>query len=205
MPVLRVTDKTSEKRGEFLLGETSVILSYLEEILAPPGTMLNKDLPLQTRARTQMITDASLYFTNRVWQMSVEKDWLAPPSRDIIWKAIVTRYLRSTEAALGELQKEMKVVPTEGDQLTVLNATVTTAITFIIQVFPSAKLALTPGGNFPLCGELWKAVMTRPRVVAYWKEHKIVEKRWTITEYATAGWIAKEAAKYDSMQLLANL
>ncbi|OAX42407.1 hypothetical protein K503DRAFT_363772 [Rhizopogon vinicolor AM-OR11-026] len=38
MPVLRVTDKTSEKRGEFLLGETSVILSYLEEILAVPGT-----------------------------------------------------------------------------------------------------------------------------------------------------------------------
>jgi len=133
------------------------------------------------------------------------QDWLAPPSRNIIWKAIVTRYLRNTEAALGELQKEMKVVPADTNQLTVLNATVTAAITFITQAFPSAKLALTPGGNFPLCGELWKAVMTRPRVVAYWNEHKIFEKAWTFTEYATAEWIAKEAAKYDSTQVLANL
>ncbi|KAG2350456.1 hypothetical protein BDR05DRAFT_23718 [Suillus weaverae] len=74
MPVLRVTDKSSEQRSEFLLGETSAILSYLEEILAPPGaTQLNKDLPLQTRVRTQMIREASLFFTNRVWQLSVEK------------------------------------------------------------------------------------------------------------------------------------
>jgi hypothetical protein len=133
------------------------------------------------------------------------QDWLAPPSRDIIWKAIVTRYLRNTEAALVELQKEMEVVPADTNQLTVLNATVAAAITFITQVFPSAKLALTSGGNFPLCGELWKAVMTRPRVVAYWKEHKILEKAWTITEYGTAEWIAKEAVKYDSTQVLANL
>lgn len=133
------------------------------------------------------------------------QDWLAPPSRDIIWKAIATRYLRNTEAALGELQEEMKVVPTDTHQLTVLNATVATAITFITQVFPSAKLALTSGGNFPLCVELWKAVMTRPRVVAYRKEHKIFEKPWTVTEYGTAEWIAKEAVKYDSTQVLANL
>jgi hypothetical protein len=123
----------------------------------------------------------------------------------MIWKALVTRYLRNTEAALGELQKEMKVVPAEEDQLTVLNATVAAAIMFITQVFPSAKVALTPGGKFPLCGELWKAVIIRPRVVAYWNENKIDEKAWTITEYGTAEWIAKEAAKYDSTQLLANL
>ncbi|KAG1755194.1 uncharacterized protein EDB91DRAFT_279001 [Suillus paluster] len=191
--------------SEFLLGETTAILSYLEEILAPPGATLNKDLPLQTRVRAQMITEASLYFTNRVWQLSVEKDWLAPPSRDKIWKAITSRYLRNTEAALRELQKDMKVVPGETDQLTVLHATVTAAITFITQMFPSAKLALRPGGNCPLCGQVWKTVVTRPRVVAYWKEHKIADKAWTITEYGTADWIAEEAAKYDSPQLLAHL
>jgi len=119
---------------------------------------------------------------------------------------MVIRYLRNTEAALRGLQKEIKVVPAEADQLTVLNTTVAAAITFITQVFPSAKLALTtPGAKFPLCGELWRAVMTRPRVVAYWSEHKIAEKAWTITEYGTAEWIAKEAAKYDSTQLLAKL
>lgn len=205
VPVLRVTDKSSEPRSEFLLGETPAILSYLEEILAPPGATLNKDLPLQTRVRAQMIKEGSLFFTNKVWQLSVEKDWLAPPSRDKIWKAIASRYLRNTEAALGELQKEMKVVPAETDQLTALHATVTAAITFITQMFPSARLALRPGGNCPLCGQLWEAVMTRPRVVAYWKEHKIDEKAWTITDYGTAAWIAKEAAKYDSPRLLANL
>ncbi|KAG1757480.1 hypothetical protein EDB19DRAFT_1657640 [Suillus lakei] len=205
VPVLRVIDKSSEQRSDFLLGETSAILSYLEEILAPPGATLNKDLPLQTRVRTQMIKEASLFFTNRVWQLSVEKDWLAPPSRDKIWKAITVRYLRNTEAALGELKKEMKVVPAETDQLTALHATVTAAITFITQVFPSAKLGLRAGGHFPLCGQLWKAVMTRPRVVTYWKEHKIAEKAWSITEYGTAEWIAKEAAKYDSPRLLAKL
>jgi len=41
VPVLRVTEKTSEKQNEFLLGETSAILSYLEEILAPPGGMVS--------------------------------------------------------------------------------------------------------------------------------------------------------------------
>lgn len=205
VPVLRVTDKSSEQRSEFLLGETSAILSYLEEIVTPPGATLNKDLPLQTRARIQMIKEASLFFTNRVWQLSVEKDWLAPPSRDKIWKAITVRYLRNTEVALRELQKEMKVVPAEMGQLTVLHATVAAAITFITQVFPSAKRGLTPGGDFPLCGQLWMAVMTRPRVVAYWKEHRIAEKAWTVSEYGTAEWIAREAAKYDSPSLLAKL
>ncbi|KAG2121000.1 uncharacterized protein F5147DRAFT_14971 [Suillus discolor] len=73
VPILRVTDKSSKQRSEFLLGETSAILSYLEEILTLPGTTLNKDLPLQTRARTQMIKEASLFFTNRVWQLSGEE------------------------------------------------------------------------------------------------------------------------------------
>jgi len=205
VPILRVTDKSSKQRSEFLLGETSAILSYLEEILTLPGTTLNKDLPLQTRARTQMIKEASLFFTNRVWGLSVEEDWLAPPSRDKIWKAITVRYLRNTEAALGELQKEMRVVPEEMGPLTALHATVAAAITFITQVFPSVKRGLVPGGNFPLCGQLWIAVMTRPRIVAYWKEHAIAEKAWTITEYGTAEWIAREAAKYDSPSLLAKL
>ncbi|KAG1885818.1 hypothetical protein F4604DRAFT_1728302 [Suillus subluteus] len=205
VPVLRVTDKSSEQRSEFLLGETSAILSYLEEILTPPGATLNKDLPLQTRVRIQMIKEASLFFTNRVWQLSAEKDTQTPPSRDKIWKAITVRYLRNTEAALRELQKEMKVVPAETGQLTALHATVAASITFITQVFPSAKRGLTPGGDFPLCGQLWMAVMTRPRVVAYWKEHMIAEKAWTFSEYATAEWIASEAAKYDSPSLLAKL
>jgi glutathione S-transferase len=205
VPVLRVTDKSSEQRSEFLLGETPAILSYLEEILSPPGATLNKELPLQTRARIQMIREASMFFTNRVWQLSVEKDWLAPPSRDKIWKAITVRYLRNTEAALRELQKETKVVPAETDRLTTLHATVAAAITFITQLFPSAQRGLTSGGDFPLCGQLWMAVMTRPRVVTYWKEHTIAEKAWTITEYGTAEWIAREAAKYDSASLLAKL
>jgi hypothetical protein len=41
VPVLRVTDKTSEKPGEFVLGETPAILSYLEEILTPPGALVS--------------------------------------------------------------------------------------------------------------------------------------------------------------------
>jgi len=45
MPVLRVTNKTSEEKGELLLGETSAILSYLEEILAPPGAMVSLMCP----------------------------------------------------------------------------------------------------------------------------------------------------------------
>jgi hypothetical protein len=99
----------------------------------------------------------------------------------------------------------MKIVPEETDPLTALHATVAAAVTFITQLFPSAKRGLIPGGNFPLCGQLWMAVMTRPRVVAYWEEHKIAEKAWTIVEYGTAEWIARAAAKYDSPSLLAKL
>lgn len=99
----------------------------------------------------------------------------------------------------------MKVVPEETDPLTALHATVAAAITFITQLFPSAKRGLMPGENFPLCGQLWMVVITRPKVVAYWEEHMIVEKAWTIVEYGTAEWIAREAAKYDSLSLLAKL
>jgi hypothetical protein len=50
LPVLHVTDKTSESGGEFLLGETPAILSYLEEILAPPGAMVSLMCELVTVA-----------------------------------------------------------------------------------------------------------------------------------------------------------
>ena len=48
LPILRVTGNTSDDGGEFLLGETSAILSYLEETLAPPGAMVNLSRELTT-------------------------------------------------------------------------------------------------------------------------------------------------------------
>ncbi|KAH7911957.1 hypothetical protein BJ138DRAFT_1149498 [Hygrophoropsis aurantiaca] len=195
LPVLRVK-ASNESDKDFVLGETSAILTFLEEYLAP-RTILPLDLPPETRARLRMIIEASLFFLNRVFQMSKDKDWLAPPTRHVIWNGIVTPYLRSTEKALSNLQSAA-VIPSGADNLTALNAVVSAAICFITDLFPSSRLSLGVGGKYELCGRMWSAVEQRPRLQSYRETNQIQAKRWTISEYGTAKWIAEEAMKYDN-------
>ncbi|KAH7931082.1 hypothetical protein BV22DRAFT_27375 [Leucogyrophana mollusca] len=147
-----------------------------------------------------MTTEASLFFLNRVFQMTVDKlfpqDWLAPPKRQTIWRGIVSPYLRSTEEALSILQSAFPVIPAHADNLTALSAAVSAAIRFITDLYPSLRTDLSRGGRYQLCGRLWEAIEKRPNVSAYWEGKQAQEKGWTITEYGTAEWIAEEARKY---------
>ena len=89
LPVLRVRDK-SGRGDDFVLAETSAILEFLEEFLAPQGTpvgdgdsidtrgrltwrQLLKDMCLEVRASARMIKEASLFFLGRVWETTVNK------------------------------------------------------------------------------------------------------------------------------------
>ncbi|KIJ68355.1 hypothetical protein HYDPIDRAFT_106543 [Hydnomerulius pinastri MD-312] len=197
LPVLRVREKSAKDGSkDFVLAETSAILAFLEEFLAPKGTPLLKDTSLEVRASTTMIKEASLFFLDRVWGMSVNEDWLAPPKRDALWRGLVIRYLRNTERALSGLQKSIEVAPSKTEPLAGHSVAIATAINLITDLFPSAKDVLKEGAQYKLCGRLWAAVRERPRIVEYW-QRKQGAKPWTITLYGTAEWIAKEATQFD--------
>ncbi|KAL4071012.1 hypothetical protein J3A83DRAFT_3344756 [Scleroderma citrinum] len=183
---------------ELVLGETSAILTFLDETLAPAGTHhQGRDLPLDVRVHIQMIKEASLFFLGRSLQMSGSSEWLAPPQRTITRKGMVTRYLKNTEGALHDLQRSIRVVPLPTDQLSGMTTAVVTAITVIRDLFPSTREMLMEGGEYELLGRLWHTVHGRPRIKEYWEKNQIEQKAWTITEYGTAEWIAKEAASFD--------
>jgi len=188
MPVLRVRDK-SAGGNEFVLAETSAILTFLEEFLAPQGASLLSDMSLEVRVSAQMIKEASLFFLGQVWQTSVDKDWLAPPKREKLWRGRVTRYLRNTEGALHKLNMSTNVVPHATEPLKGYTVAVVTAINFITDVFPSAKAQLRKGGEYELCGKVWATVNERERIVEYWRRNGVQRKPWTITAYGTANWI----------------
>ncbi|KAL4064912.1 hypothetical protein V8B97DRAFT_1985426 [Scleroderma yunnanense] len=201
---------------ELVLGETSAILTFLDETLAPAGTHhQGRDLPLDVRVHIQMIKEASLFFLGRSLQMSGSSEvsvivfvsfpvadqdchqWLAPPQRTITRKGMVARYLKNTEGALHDLQRSIRVVPLPTDQLSGMTTAVVTAITVIRDLFPSTREMLMEGGEYELLGRLWHTVHGRPRIKEYWEKNQIEQKAWTITEYGTAEWIAKEAASFD--------
>ncbi|KAG6337343.1 hypothetical protein ID866_1768 [Astraeus odoratus] len=182
VPVLHAKDKDGKK--DLVLGETSAILSFLEEILAAPGTISEKDVPLEVRN------------TRDVGQQR------APPQRSITRKGMVARYLKDTEAALAQLQSNIRVVPLPTDRLTGMSAAVVTVIDLITDIFPSLRPMLKEGGKYELCGRLWTTVRGRPGISEYWTKNQVESKPWSITEYGTAEWIAKEAASYDTTQKL---
>ena len=102
----------------------------------------------------------------------------------------MTRYLRNTEGALSDLNKRTSVVPCAAESLNGYMVAVATAINFITDLFPSAKVELESGGQYELCGQVWAAVGKRERIVEYWTRNKVQEKPWTVSVYGTAGWIA---------------
>lgn len=194
VPVLRVRHEVVQNgQQEFVLAETSTILTYLNEALAPAGTTLEKDLPLEVRVRIQMVKEAALFAMVRILGMSGNSEWLAPPQRTTI-RGIVSRFLKDTENALSELERNIRVVPLQTDRLTGMAAAVTTTISLVTQIFPSIRGMLGNDGEYKLCGKLWTAVLERPRIAGYWKENNIEAKPRTITKYGTAEWIARAAA-----------
>lgn len=121
------------------------------------------------------------------------QDWLASPKREKLWRGLVTRYLRNTEDALSDLNKSTNVVPRAGEPLKGYTAAVVTAINFITDLFPSAKMELENGGQYELCGKVWATVGKRERIVEYWTRKRVQDKPWTISVYGTAQWIAQAA------------
>lgn len=200
LPVLHARHTvTGNRPKEFVLAETSAILTYLDETLDPSGTTLERELPLEVRVCIQMVKEAALFAMVRVLGMSGSSEWLAPPQRTTIW-GVVNRFLRDTENALSELEKSIRVVPLRTDRLTGMTAAAATTISLVTQVFPSTREMLGNDGEYKRCGKLWTAVLERPRIAAYWKENKIEAKPWSITKFGTAEWIARAAAFFDHPQ-----
>lgn len=100
------------------------------------------------------------------------------------------------------MQGSIRVVPLPTDQLSGMSTAVVAAINLITDVFPSTREMLMAGGECELCGRLWHTVRGRAGIKEYWKRNKIEQKAWSITEYGTAEWIAKEAASFDRVASL---
>ncbi|KIJ21669.1 hypothetical protein PAXINDRAFT_165097 [Paxillus involutus ATCC 200175] len=198
VPVLRVSKFGQDCDDDLYLGESPVIISFLEEYLAPKGVTTTKDMPLEIRARMEMVKEASLYTSGRIMLMSGKEDWLAPPNRDHIYRDVVMPYLRNTEHALSALKTRAKIIPEQSDSLTGLSVTVTATLNLVMDIFPHLRDKARQGGEFNCCGQLWEVVMNRPGIEAYWKEKQMWGKNWTYTRFASAEWIAKEAKEYDS-------
>lgn len=132
----------------------------------------------------------------------LRQDWLGPISRKSIFDYIVKPYLRGTESSLVILavteSSKRQVIPSALDPLGGTAASVFTAILFILDLFPSMEKNLQEGGEFVLCGKLWKAVGERARIKAWYNKENIMGKAWTISEYGTAEWIKSEGKKYDN-------
>jgi len=90
-----------------------------------------------------------------------------------------------------------RVIPSAADQISGTGAMAFTALLFILDLFPSLKSSFEPGGEYELCGELYRAIGERPRIKDWYREEGILRTAWTITGYGTAEWIASEAEKYD--------
>ncbi|KAH7883667.1 hypothetical protein F5I97DRAFT_1567967 [Phlebopus sp. FC_14] len=198
LPTLRVSNIGGDSKGDLFLAESIVIISFLEEFLAPQGKLITRELPLEMRARMEMTKELSLHTSGRIMLMSGKPDWLALPNRNYMYHDIVLPYLRNTEHALAELSKAAKIVPEESDPLTALSVTVAAAINLITDLFPRLRSEVKKDGEFEHCWRVWDAAMRRPRIAAYWNENQIQGKNWTHTRFASAEWIAKEAKKYDA-------
>ncbi|KAF9229381.1 hypothetical protein BS17DRAFT_771383 [Gyrodon lividus] len=204
VPVLRVSSFSPDCEDDLYLGESPAIISFLEEYLAPKGATITKDMPLEIRARMEMVKEASLFTSGRIMLMSGKQDWLAPPNRDHIYHDIVMPYLRNTEHALSTLKTRAKIIPEVSHSLTSLSVTVTATLNLTMDIFPHLREKARKGGEFDCCGELWEVVMKRPRIAAYWKQKQIWGKNWTYTQFASAEWIGKEAKEYDTVERLSN-
>jgi hypothetical protein len=126
------------------------------------------------------------------------KDWLGPKNRNDVLRYIAKPYLTGTESMLATHAVSSRIIPSASDQVSGTGAMVFTALLFILDLFPSLRSSFQPGGDYQICGELYRAISERPRLKSWYHDEKIMGMAWTVTNYGTAEWIASEAEKYDT-------
>jgi hypothetical protein len=121
-----------------------------------------------------MIRDASLYFLDRDFQMSTEEvninssrrlsmlkkrhGWLGPKNRNDILHFIAKPYLAGTESTLAIPAVSSMVIPSTSDQISGMGATLYMVLLFILDLFPFLKNSFQRGGEYQVCGELYREI-----------------------------------------------
>ncbi|KDQ20319.1 hypothetical protein BOTBODRAFT_170305 [Botryobasidium botryosum FD-172 SS1] len=174
-----------------ILGETGAIGKFLEGRLRPEGSA---ERSLHLRARLEMVREASAFFVNRIFQLSSDPDWLAPPSRDTV-KAQVTQFLGALEYNLAALASD--IIPAPSDQLLAATASAFAALWFSGDLFPSLRAQMTAGGLYPTCARLVETVEQRSRIRKWLEEGDIKQKAWTVRPSGQMPHIQEQANRYD--------
>lgn len=162
-------------------------------------------------ARVDMVLEASMFFLNRVFQLSISEvsiaftkciyhstphqDWLAPPKRTILLQNIIKPFLHCTEEALRGLHQEL--IPKPPDGIRGATAAIFTCLSFILSLFPGMQQKLGNEKEYQWCGILWEAIQSRERVKRWMINSGVGRKPWTLSEFGRAEWIADHARMYD--------
>jgi len=193
---LPVLSFTHAKSGEAItLGETNAILLYLDQLLRSPGLtsvsgedaepnikpLGNIDLAIDA-ARRSAVLEMCMFYLNRVFQTTRQKEWIVGEARSILGKGITVRFLQGLEY---HLKLTPDLLSTPDDVLSGPTSAAFVALAFTYDIFPS----LTK--NFPRCRELYLRVRARPAISNFYlqeEEHRL-KMPWTITEYGRSEYI----------------
>jgi len=195
LPVLSFTD--SESGEHIVIPETNAILLLLDRYLksgafagikiAGSGSSGAVEEAV-TLARRIAILEMSMFYLNRVFQMTARRDWISGESRKILGKTIAARFLEGLEY---QLRLSPEVIPSKNEVLSGPASAAFVAVSFTYDLFPASK------GLFTRCSFLYQTIWERPEISKFFLRDGEVRLRvpWTITEYGRIEFINKEAAE----------
>lgn len=112
-------------------------------------------------------------------------------------ETIVKPFLRGTEYALTTAPMSSGLIPSSSDHLSSGSVAAFAAILMVLDLFPSLKSSFGIDGEFKACGQLCQLILERPRIREWYRDGRVEQMAWTVSEFGTAEYIAKEADKYD--------
>jgi len=200
LPVLSFVDQDG---AQINLAETNAILVFLDRLLVPRaynGLASEPTQGLRTNrlevgkdhilaARQDVILEMSMFYLNRVFQTTSQKDWITGDTRSILGKAIAARFLQGLEY---QLELTPGLIPGPDDALSGPISAAFVAISFTLDIFPIARQF------FPRCSELFDVVSQRERIREYYSHDDGARLRlpWTVTEYGKVKYIEEIAAAH---------
>jgi len=193
LPVLSFMNKDGQ---EDHLAETNAILLFLDHLLIPRVTQVsqkpqtgrpNPDKDCINLAHGHAILEMSMFYLNRVFQTTNQKDWITGDTRTKLGKGISTRFLQNLEY---QLKLTPSLIPGPDDILSGPTSAAFVAISFTYDVFPTAM------NFFPWCGRLFNAVSRREHIQKFYSRDggARLQLPWTLAGYGEAEYIKEVAA-----------
>jgi len=193
LPILSFVDEDGQ---EVHLAETNAILLFLDRLLIPCVTQVSLDLQTGRLnpnksciklAHEHATLEMSMFYLNRVFQTTAQKDWITGDTRTKLGKGISARFLQGLEY---QLKLTPALTPGPDDILSGPTSAAFVAISFTYDIFPVAM------NFFPCCRRLFDAVFRRDRIQEFYScdGRARLQVPWTLADYGGAEYIKEVAA-----------